>query len=65
MLVDSLTLSSMPARLRVLREANQVVGERLADIKAGKETVQEVLHAASNPKLDGMADKPPMEVDEV
>lgn len=55
----------MPARLRVLREANQVVGERLADIKAGKETVQEVLHAASNPKLDGMADKPPMEVDEV
>jgi hypothetical protein len=63
--LDSLTTSSMPVRLRVLREKNQIVGERLADIKAGKETVQEVLHAGSNPKMVEINDKPPMELDEV
>lgn len=63
--LNSLTTSSMPARLRLLREKQQIVGERLSDIKAGKETVQEVLHAGSNPKSTEINNKPPMELDEI
>jgi hypothetical protein len=50
-----------------LREKNQIVGERLADIKEGKETVQEILHVASDSKhvSEYVNDKPPMELDEI
>jgi hypothetical protein len=65
--MSSLTTSSMPGRLRLLREKNQIVGERLADIKEGKETVQEILHVASDAKhvSEYVNDKPPMELDEI
>jgi len=64
--LDSLSTSSLPGRLKVLRDKHQLVGERLADIKAGKETVQEVLHAASDPNVMGeMSDKPPMTLEEI
>ena len=63
--LDSLTTSAMPGRLRLLRDKHQIVGERLSDIKAGTETVQEVLNAGSNPSLVEINDKPPMELDEI
>lgn len=63
--LSSLTTSSMPGRLRVLREKHEIVGERLGEIKAGKETVQEILHAGSTPRLIETSDKPPMELDEI
>ena len=63
--LDSLTTSAMPGRLRLLRDKHQIVGERLSEIKAGTETVQEVLNAGSNPGLVEINDKPPMEIDEI
>jgi hypothetical protein len=64
--LKSLTISSMPARLRSLRENNEIVGERLGDIRAGKETVEEILHGASNHiDKDVMESKPPMELTEI
>jgi hypothetical protein len=65
--LDKLTTSAMPSRLKLLRDKHQIVGERLADIQAGKETVPELL----SPKEDttaiafGGADKPPMELKEI
>jgi hypothetical protein len=63
--LETLTASSMPARLKRLRDKNQIVGENLADIKAGKETVQEILHAASDPVVADQSDKPPMPLEEI
>ena len=61
--LDSISEAAMPQRLRLLRDKNQVVGERLADIKAGKETVQEILHAGGNDIQ--ASDKPPMTIEEI
>ena len=69
--LDSLSTSSnnLPGRLKLLRDSHQIVGERLTDIKKGKETIHEILHAAgTNPEAmrDYMAsDKPPMKLDEI
>lgn len=63
--LDRLTTSAMPGRLRVLREKHQIIGERLAEIKAGKETVEEILHAANRHDVDSIVDKPPMELEEI
>ena len=63
--LSSLTTSSMPVRLRELRDKQQIVGERLGEIKAGKETVEEILHTGFTPRLMETSDKPPMELDEI
>jgi hypothetical protein len=63
--LTELTTSSahaMPGRLSLLRETNQIVGERLAEVKAGQETVHEILHATSHRAVE---DKPPMELQEI
>ena len=39
-----LTSQQMPMRLLKLRETNEIVGEHLGKIRAGTETVEEVLH---------------------
>lgn len=62
--LDSLSEAAMPQRLRLLRDQNKVVGERLADIKAGKETVQEILHAGGADQVM-TSDKPPMTIEEI
>lgn len=68
--LDSLSSSNLPGRLKLLRDRHQVVGERLAEIKAGTETVQEVLNAAgTDPKqMDALAKAnalPPMKLEEI
>jgi len=52
-----------PVRLRTLREKNEVVGERLVEIKRGTETVEEVLHGAKT--HEDVSDKPPMTMNEI
>ena len=42
--LQHLTAGKMPSRLRSLRDHHQIVGERLVEVKQGKETVQEILH---------------------
>eukprot|EP00980_Cylindrotheca_fusiformis_P018940 scaffold6331_cov195-Cylindrotheca_fusiformis.AAC.4 len=61
--LESLTTSHLPPRLKELRDKNELVGERLAEVKAGKETVQEILHAVSNKNV--FSNKPPMELNEI
>lgn len=67
--LNSLTNSQLPVgRLRLLRDKRQIVGERLSDIKSGKETVQELLHGGDvqiQHHLAVMNDKPPMELQEI
>jgi len=68
--LDSLSTSSnfLPERLKLLRDKHQIVGERLTDIKKGKETVEEILLAAgTDPKArrDMIIDKPPMKLEEI
>jgi len=68
--LDSLSTSSnnLPGRLKLLRDKHQIVGERLIDIKKGKETVQEILLAAgTDPKArrDMIVEKPPMKLEEI
>lgn len=58
--LNSLTAQHMPMRLYQLRETNEIVGERLSEIKAGTETVEEVLHGVSDTSA-----KPPMELQEI
>jgi Glycosyltransferase (GlcNAc) len=64
-----LTAQKMPMRLLKLREKNEIVGEHLGDIRAGTETVEEVLHgskkAVMNMGEDSVNDKPPMELSEI
>ena len=50
-------------RLQRLRDHHQVVGERLKDIQAGTETVQEVL--ARTTTTGSSSDQPPMAIDEI
>lgn len=68
--LDSLSTSSnsLPERLKLLRDKHQIVGERLTDIKKGKETVEEILLAAgTDPKArrDMIIDKLPMKLEEI
>jgi hypothetical protein len=64
--LDSLSTAHLPGRLRLLRDKHQIVGERLGEIKAGKETVHEVLNAGSDPNImREVTDKPPMRLDEI
>jgi len=68
--LDSLSTSSnsLQGRLKILRDKNEIVGERLIEIKKGKETVQEILHAAGTGQKamkNMISDQPPMTLDEV
>jgi hypothetical protein len=66
--LESLTTNHMPMRLLKLRERNDFVGERLAEIRAGKETVEEVLHGGKPLGMQQQSDgsqKPPMELKEI
>lgn len=67
--LKSLTHNSMPQRLLRLREKNEIVGERLGDIREGSETVEELLHGSGSGKQqeaeDQASDKPPMELKEI
>jgi hypothetical protein len=45
--LQSLSEHNLPPRLRTLRDLHQVVGEKLVDIKFGKETVHEILQGAA------------------
>lgn len=53
----------IPARLQKAREHNEIVGERLSEIREGTETVEEILHATH--KSPDISDKPPMELSEI
>ncbi len=61
--LGSLSKSSekLPGRLKILRGENKVIGERLNEVRKGKETVQEILHASHATK----SDKPPMTMNEI
>lgn len=59
----SLTVGNLPARLRVLRDRHEIVGERLTEVRAGKETVQEILHGHNMEHHTAL--KPPMELIEI
>lgn len=63
--LDQLTTSAMPARLKLLRDKHQIVGERLSEIQAGKETVPELLSPKEDVTAGGGDDKPPMELKEI
>eukprot|EP00536_Pseudo-nitzschia_multiseries_P006210 jgi/Psemu1/192547/e_gw1.129.71.1 len=68
--LNSLSTSSnnLPVRLKILRDKNQIVGERLSDIRKGTETVQEILHAAGTGEkvMNSMiSNEPPMNLDEI
>jgi [Skp1-protein]-hydroxyproline N-acetylglucosaminyltransferase len=58
-----LTDGGVPQRLRTLRDKHQIVGERLGEVKAGKETVEEILHGAD--MSHHSSNKPPMSLDEI
>lgn len=61
--LQSLTGGNIPARLRTLRDRHEIVGERLSEVRAGTETVQEILHG--HDMRHHMVFKPPMELDEI
>jgi len=61
--LDTLSTTHLPPRLKELRNKHEVVGERLGEIKAGKETVEEILHAVNNKHV--VSDRPPLELDEI
>jgi hypothetical protein len=69
--LSSLTTGNLPYRLRTLRDKHEIVGERLAEVRAGTETVEEILHghnAENSVSVEGGAsdsDKPPMELAEI
>lgn len=52
----------IPSRVLELMEKNEIVGDKLADIKAGKSTVEEALH--SGKQHTDEINKPPMTIDE-
>lgn len=57
----------LPERLRLARDKHEIIGERLVDIKAGTETVEEVLHGdkPANVLAEMNSDKPPMSLEEI
>ena len=61
--LHSLTEGNLPARLRVLRERHEIVGERISDVRVGISTVQEILHGHDLSHHDTI--KPPMSLDEI
>jgi Glycosyltransferase (GlcNAc) len=61
--LQSLTAGNIPARLRALRERHEIVGERLAEVKRGSETVQELLHQHDMSHHEST--KPPMALNEI
>lgn len=68
--LKSLASNHMPARLAKLRESGEIVGERLGEIRAGTETVEEVLHGGEGNTggafgHGGGSSKPPMTLDEI
>jgi hypothetical protein len=65
--LQELTIQKMPMRLLKLREKNEIVGERLADIRAGTETVEEVLHGSKKASVNMAEDisAPPLTFDEI
>lgn len=66
--LQSLTTNHIPPRLAKLRETSEIVGERLGEIRAGTETVEEVLHGQQGGASGGgesASNKPPMELDEI
>jgi hypothetical protein len=66
--LHDLTTQKIPMRLLKLRERNEIVGERLGDIRAGTETVEEVLHGSKKAAMSMAEDsvsEPPMEFTEI
>ena len=68
--LDSLSTSSnsLQGRLKLLRDRNEIVGERLIEIKKGKETVEEIISAAGTGQKamkDMSSNQPPITLDEV
>lgn len=61
--LQTLTEGKIPNRLKVLRDNHQVVGERLAEVRQGKETVHEILHGHDMSHHTTL--KPPMELEEI
>lgn len=60
--LHSLTDGNIPHRLRALRERHEIIGERLAEVSSGGETVEEILHGGKTQKT---SDEPPMELNEI
>jgi [Skp1-protein]-hydroxyproline N-acetylglucosaminyltransferase len=67
--LESLTEGNLPSRLHALRQKHQIVGERLAEVRAGTETVPEILQGEGAPvetaNQHTPSDKPPMELAEI
>jgi Glycosyltransferase (GlcNAc) len=61
--LQSLTAGKIPARLRALRDRHVIVGERLREVRAGTETVQEILHGHDLSHHEVL--KPPMQLEEI
>lgn len=53
----------LPSRVASLLQKKEVIGERLADIKAGKATVEEALHGEKDHTT--ISDKDPMTIEEI
>lgn len=45
--LDTISTSGLPKRLRDLRDSQEIVGERIGEIREGSETVHEILHAST------------------
>ena len=68
--LNTLTEGNLPPRLHTLRQKHQIVGERLAEVRAGKETVPEILQGEGDmvnhpSNAHPVSDKPPMELTEI
>jgi|UPI000581A66B [Skp1-protein]-hydroxyproline N-acetylglucosaminyltransferase len=61
--LKTLTEGNLPNRLRTLRQKHEIIGERLAEVKAGTETVEEILHG--HDMSHHATDQPPMELKEI
>jgi hypothetical protein len=60
--LQSLNHNNLPARLKNLRDKHLIVGERMIDIKHGKETVHEILQGATGAaNMDFEGEEPPKE----
>ncbi len=68
--LETLAEGKIPPRLKALREKGQIVGERLAEVRSGKETVPEILQGEGSDgqqpsKSENLIDKPPIELNEI
>jgi len=72
--LHNLAENKIPPRLRALRDEHQIVGEHLSKIRAGTETVSEILQGEGNKQHNQQhhahpefktSNKPPMQVSEV